>query len=104
MSNTPMPVDIRSISNTKDLLRLVEEVSETKTPRVLQRDNESIAVVMPLAPTVPAQRTNIWEDYNPKSVQAALRESAGALDGVDKEALLSDIKAARRQETQHRPF
>ena len=101
MNRNLTPIDISSLP---DIRRLAEEVQATKTPRVLQRDNENIAVVMPLASAVLAQRTNIWENYNAKSVQAALRESAGALDGVDKETLLRDIKAARRQETQRRPF
>ena len=100
MNRNLTPIDISSLP---DIRRLAEEVQATKTPRVLQRDNENIAVVMPLAPAVPVQGTNLWESYNAKHVQAALRESAGALAGVDKEALLSDIKAARRQETQHRP-
>jgi hypothetical protein len=101
MNRNLAPIDI---SSQPDIRRLAEEVQATKTPRVLQRDNESIAVVMPLAPAVPAQGTNIWENYNAERVRDALRESAGALAGVDKEALLSDIKAARRQETQHRPY
>ena len=45
MSNTPIPIDI---SNNKDLLRLAEEVSKTRTPRALKKDNETVAVLMPV--------------------------------------------------------
>mgnify|MGYP001163432929 CR=1 FL=1 len=45
----------------------------------------------------PEQRPNIWAGYNPDHVIAALRESAGALAGVDREQLLADLHAAREQ-------
>jgi hypothetical protein len=48
MSNIPIPIDIKSISSNKDLLRLAEEVKETKTPRVLIKDDETLAVLMPV--------------------------------------------------------
>jgi hypothetical protein len=47
MSNTPVPVDIRSISSNKDLLRLAQEVSETNTPRALTKDDKTLAVLVP---------------------------------------------------------
>jgi hypothetical protein len=47
MSNIPIPIDISSISSDKDLLRLVEEVKKTKTPRALTRDDETLAVLIP---------------------------------------------------------
>lgn len=47
MSNTPVPVDIRSISSNKDLLRLAQEVSETQTPRALTKDDKTLAVLVP---------------------------------------------------------
>jgi hypothetical protein len=37
------------ISNVPELLRVAEDVRATNTPRVLQRDNEDIAVVVPIA-------------------------------------------------------
>ncbi len=45
---------------------------------------------------------DIWVGYDPEQVRAALRESAGALKGVDREALLRDIHAAREQESRGR--
>lgn len=40
---------------------------------------------------------NIWTDYDPETVRRGLRESAGALAGVDREALLRDIHRDREQ-------
>jgi len=48
MSNAPIPIDISSISNDKALLRLVEEVKKTKTPRALTKDDETLAVIVPV--------------------------------------------------------
>ena len=78
MNSTPTPIDI---SNHPDILRLAEEVRATRAPRVLKRNRESIAVVMPLATALPTQG-----------------ESAGALAGVDRETLLRDITAQRTQD------
>jgi hypothetical protein len=43
----PAPIDISTI-NTRDLVRIVEEVEATKTPRELQKDNKIVAVLMPV--------------------------------------------------------
>ncbi len=99
MNSNITPIDI---SNQPDILRLAEEVQATRTPRVLKRDNESIAVVMPLATALPKQEEDIWKNYDAKRVQKALKKSAGALAGVDKEALLSDIAEERIQKAHHR--
>jgi hypothetical protein len=99
MQRNLTPLDI---SNQPDILRLAEEVQATRTPRVLKRHSESIAVVMPLATALPKQGEDVWKHYNTKRVQKALQASAGALAGVDKEALLSDIAAERTQKTHNR--
>lgn len=101
MNRNLTPLDI---SNQPDILRLAEEVRATRTPRVLKRDNESIAVVMPLATTLPQQGEDTWKHYDAKRVQRALKESAGALAGVDKETLLNDIAADRTQNGHNRSF
>src|SRR6266542_6331087 len=92
------------IAQLPDVLRIAEEVRNTQQPRVLRRNSEDLAVVMPITPAkaVPGSETEahiwsdvgvqdpttIWADYDPKRVKAALRQSAGALAGVDREALL----------------
>jgi hypothetical protein len=99
MNRSLTPIDI---SNQPDILRLAEEVQTTRTPRVLKRANESIAVVMPLATALPKQGEDVWKQYDPTRVKQALKESAGALDGVDKATLLSDIAAERTQKAHNR--
>ncbi len=49
---------------------------------------------------VPPQ--DIWRTYDVSRVHQALTQSAGALAGVDREALHSDIQAARAQNSQGR--
>ncbi len=51
MSAIPVSIDIKNIASNKDLLRLAEEVKKTKTPRVLTKDNETLAVLMPVGGT-----------------------------------------------------
>jgi hypothetical protein len=46
---------------------------------------------------------DIWADYDPDKVKQGLQSSAGALKGVDHEALKKDIKNQRQQESQNRP-
>jgi hypothetical protein len=46
---------------------------------------------------------DIWADYDPEKAREGLRKSAGALQGVDHEALKKDIQGQRQQEGQNRP-
>jgi hypothetical protein len=46
---------------------------------------------------------DIWADYDPEKVRQGLQRSAGALKGVDHEALKKDIKSQRQQESHNRP-
>ncbi len=46
---------------------------------------------------------DIWAGYDPARVIEALRASAGALAGVDREALIAEIYAARGQSSSGRP-
>ena len=75
-----------------------------KAPRILKRDNETVAMLMPVGTAVqrrhPYKRTT-WTHYDPKRVRAALQTSAGALQGGDREELLSDL--ATMQPGKHRP-
>ena len=95
MNSALTPIDI---SNQPDMLRLVEEVRATRMPRVLKRDHESIAIVMPLAATLPIQREDLWKRYDAKRVQRALKQSAGIFVRLDRETLLKDIAAQRTQD------
>jgi hypothetical protein len=48
--NTPMAKEVQSIdvSNAPEILRLAEEVQQSQQPRLLTRDDEQLAVIMPL--------------------------------------------------------
>jgi len=91
---TLTPIDI---SNLPDLLRLAEEVQITKTPRILKRDNETVAMLMPVAAIKQKKtRAKAKADYE------AFRSSAGGWKEVDTDRLLKDIYADRRR-TNARP-
>ncbi|MGH2354226.1 MAG: hypothetical protein ACRDJN_21690 [Chloroflexota bacterium] len=68
---------------------------------------ERHGVLYRLEPETPAvqtaARTNIWANYDPDKVRAALRESAGALAGIDRDELLRDLYEQRAQESEGRP-
>jgi hypothetical protein len=46
---------------------------------------------------------DIWANYDPEKVREGLRKSAGALKGVDIEALKRDIRDQRGQDSHGRP-
>jgi excisionase family DNA binding protein len=51
----------------------------------------------------PVEQRDIWADYDPQRVRAALAASAGALRGVDIEQLQDDLADAREQDSSGRP-
>ena len=75
MAKELKPVDI---SNTPELLRLAQEVQATRTPRVLVREREELAVLMPVQrvanPRAAKQAQRAYADL------ASLRGAAGTLD------------------------
>ncbi len=101
----PTPLDI---TNIPELRQLIAELRESKKPRLLKQDRESVAILMPLGTTrsqqPPATHKDIWTDYDAGKVQTALAQSAGTLAGVNRERLLTDIRNQRSQESTHRQF
>ena len=67
MSSNTTPIDI---SNMPELLDLVHEVEETKTPRELKRDNKVVAVLSPVV-----QKQN--DAARPKTASSPGDESTG---------------------------
>lgn len=111
------------VTNLPELLQLAREVQRTREPSVLHGDREDLALVIPLRQGrlarplreqlidaeiwTDAGATNPgdpWANYDPERVKRALGQSAGALTGVDRDALVQDIEEAREQETPGRPF
>jgi hypothetical protein len=97
MNKHLLPYDI---SNHPDLLRLAEEVNTTKSPRKLMRDNETLAVVMPVGTTLPAKknRAKTKADYE------AFKSAAGSWKDVDTDKLIENIYAARRRSNSRPPI
>src|SRR5712692_5669309 len=85
----PTPIDI---SNNPDLLRLVEEVEATQTPRKLMRENKPLAILMPIASSGKRhkKRGKTKADYE------AFRSAAGSWKDVDANTLLKNIYEDRR--------
>jgi hypothetical protein len=87
------PIDIRSLP---DLMRLAEEVKATKTPRVLKKADETVAILMPVGTvTKPKKkRGKTKADYE------AFKSAAGGWKGVvDTEQLKRDIYESRKIST-----
>lgn len=105
MSGNLTPIDI---SNMPDLVRIVEDLKTSRQPRILQQDGQPVATLTPTHPlgkreSYP-QKRNIWTHYNPQRVRAALQISAGALQGINREELLSELAAQRSQQSSGRQF
>ena len=105
MSRHIIPIDA---SNLPDLLKVAEEVNTTKTPRLIKRNGENLALLMPAGRGEKRknlrQKRTIWTHYDPQQVKAALRDSKGALQGVNREKLVSDLAEQRGQESTGRLF
>ncbi len=93
---TLTPIDI---SNLPDLLRLAEEVKETKTPRILKRDNETVAMLMPVGTAVKPVK-------KPKPTKADYDASLAALGSwrdLDPDALIAQVYRAREEGNRSAP-
>ena len=94
------------ISSDGDIATILDGVQADKAPRVVERDGVDIAVV--LSPEdyeslSGMTEPNIWASYDAELAVAALRQTKGALSGVDREQLLKDIHEQRGQNSIGRP-
>jgi hypothetical protein len=81
------------ISNVPELLRIAEEVRITHQPRILRRDSEDLAILMPVTPS--SQR-RVKRELTESDYQAFL-SAAGSWSGlVDSDKLIEDIYESRR--------
>ncbi len=81
------------ISQNPDLVCLAEEVRATQKPRVLRRDGEDVALLLPVRPARPP-RMKLRKrpaDYE------AFRQAAGSWQDVDTDKLLGNIHESRRR-------
>ena len=81
------------ISNVPELLRIAEEVRITHQPRILRRESEDLAILMPVTPS--SQR-RLKRELTESDYQAFL-SAAGSWSGlVDSDKLITDIYESRR--------
>jgi hypothetical protein len=83
------PIDI---SNDPELLKLAEEVHTTHEPRILRRDDEDLAVLMPVTP----KRTRRRQEKTKADYEAFHASAGGWKDLVDTDKLIADIYESRR--------
>ncbi len=93
MARALTPIDI---SNTPDLVRLVEEVAESGKPRMLRHADKDVAVLLPVKKD-PSHRSPLRKKT--KVDYEAFRSSAGGWKDVDVDKLLEDIYASRNIST-----
>jgi hypothetical protein len=79
---------IVDVTHSPEVRRLAEEVRATNTPRLLRRDGEDIAVIVPLRRR-PSRRAKTAADYE------AFCAAAGGWKNVDTDAFLRDNYASR---------
>jgi len=85
MQRTASPIDI---STMPELVQIVEEVTKTKTPQALTRDNEIVAVLTPV------------EEKNKQEKQKAIAETlalAGAWKDLDFDDMLAQLDKIRHE-------
>jgi hypothetical protein len=90
MARESISVDV---SNNPGLLRLAEEVGRTGERRILRRDREALAVVMPVS-AVTKRRS---ERRKTEADLEAFRSAAGGWKDVDTDSLIKQIYNDRRR-------
>lgn len=90
MARQMIPVDI---THAPEVLRLAEEVRTSKTPRVLRRNGEEIAVVMPLSAA--RKRARTAKTFT-KADDEAFLAAAGGWKDFDLDKFLEDNEESRR--------
>ena len=92
MSSSLTPIDI---SNFPELVRIAEEVNNTKKSRVLTVSRRTLAVLMPAetAGKSKEKRGKTKADYE------AFRKAAGSWEDMDVEKFKADISTSRKLST-----
>lgn len=85
-----------SVSPGSEFARLLHETTKEGTPVLLEVDGNVYRLSQ-------EREDDIWANYDPERVREALRRSAGALKGIDRDKFLADLKAQRGQDSHGRP-
>ncbi len=91
MAEQPKSIDI---SDVPDILRLAEEVRRVGEPRVLRRDGEDLAMVVPL----PRAKKSRFKKPTEADLKA-FRSAAGGWSDIDTDKLIENIYESRRIST-----
>jgi hypothetical protein len=83
----------------RQLPKVFDTVARRGEKVVVEKDG----VLFRLEPEEAPNKPDIWQNYDPEKVREGLRKSAGALQGVDIEALKRDIREQRAQDSKGRP-
>jgi hypothetical protein len=100
------------VSEQPELRKLAEEVQRSQQPRILERDQVELAIILPLTSRTAAGReqafeaqvwadvggsgpASLWSHYDAAAVSAALREAEGMFSGIDRAGLLRDLREER---------
>ena len=83
--------------------RQLPKVFDTMAKRGEKVLVEKDGVLFRLEPEETPQNPDIWANYDPEKVRDGLRKSAGALKGIDIEALKQGIREQREQDSNGRP-
>jgi hypothetical protein len=86
-----------------EFARHLQAVFDTMAKRGEKVFMEKEGVLFRLEAENAPQKADIWADYDPEKVRQGLKKSAGALKGVDHEALKKDIQSQRQQDSHGRP-
>ena len=87
---TLTPIDI---SNLPDLLRIAEEVQTTKTPRILKRDREPVAMLMPVGTAIKLEKKPAPTKADYEASLAAI----GSWSDLDTNAVIAHVYRAREE-------
>lgn len=82
-----------------NMRKVFDNMARKGEPVLIEREGQ----IYRLEPEQMKQPKTLWAGYNPETVRRGLKRSAGALAGVDREALLRDIQQAREQVSHGRP-
>jgi len=91
MSTNLTSIEIATLKPS-DLFRLVEEVNATKQPRILKRDREPVAMLMPIGTTVKPKK----KQAPTKADYETFLSAFGSWKDVDTEKLKRDIYDTRK--------
>ena len=84
------------VSNLPELLSLAEEVRTTREPRVLRRDAEELALLIPVSSRLRTTKASTGRRWpSPEEVarsRAGIEAAAGSWSDVDADALKSYIR------------